>query len=462
MRIQKNYGNTISTPKLWWLITTLSILSYGTAYFHSNKMWDFQTLSFIAGIIFLYCFISRARLESLVFASFATLPVINSYILIGSFSLTLTDIFTVLFIIRYLLGGQIRISGGFAIMAVGLFMASIASLVYSKLGLASLGMLLRFGILLFFICVIVSRKSEKSFFNDVLLGCLTMPLIACCTYSGESLLFIMAYYNLVEFSKVIYSFQYPIWFAMLLPLVLQIKIPDILVKSVIILVTVICTLSYSRSIYIGFIFGTLIFIIFYKAQSNKQLLSLFIIKCSLFIVIGALLFITIIVFDSFNFSTVASTSEYGNNLQSASTESRYLKMGNTLESVLEYPLLGAGFGADNDEAFVAQGKYENPVFNKPLNSEFGPLNVLSEVGVVGSFFLFAMVIISFNCLIRCLSDRGALLPGKIVVLIAYSGFLSTFLNSNAFKVQLIYFFLAIPVIYHKSLKVSADRFKAPI
>ena len=428
----------MSGLRLYGFSAILGMTAYFTAFFHFSRAWGPEPLLFVFALIVASLIVSGISLQSTVFACIATLPTLNSYIPFPSFSLTVTEIFMALFVAVFVMKNTKIIVNQFVVLVGCLFLACAASLIGSPLGLASLGMLLRYGVLLFFVSILASRSADKSLFKPFFLGLLAIPFVACCAYAGEGLLLVMLRANLLGFSRVIYSFQYPIWFSLLLPLAVFVRAPRLVVAAVSLFVVAIITLSFARSIVIGTTAASLLFIVFYRNTNRASRIAS---KALLLVTLGIVLTLVVARLNYFDFITAQENSTG----QSGSNASRYRKMAISLEKIKDHPYLGLGFGAANDGVF-AEREARTEVYWEGMNPEFGPLHVLAEIGAVGAFFLLTVIVVSFRCSVKCLRDRNIPTAYKMAVLITFGGFVSSFLNANSLNLMTIYIFLVMPVI----------------
>jgi len=445
--IKRKKAPPLSGVRFYAFLIILCGLAFMTGHFNRTEMWGVGPLFVVFTLIAIGLLLSGVSLQSTAFASVATLPNLNSYIRFTNFSLTLIEIFMTLFVAIFFLQSRTININKFAVLSGGLFMACLASLIGSPLGLAPMGMLLRYGVLLLFVTILVSRPSDKSLFKPVFYGLLSIPLIACFTYAGEGYLLIMFTANVLELSRVVYSFQYPIWFSLFLPFLVFIRAPRSIVMFASLFVIFIIVLSFARSIIIGTAAAGILYILFYK--DNKPVARI-VSKAFLLIALGIVVFLVAVVLNYFDF--ISSDPESLG--QSGSNASRYAKMAIAFEYFLDHPLLGAGFGAANENAFAEQqGRAE--VFAEGVGSEFGPLHVLTEVGLIGALFLFSMIIISITYSVRCVRDRYIPTAYKLTVLITFAGFVSSFLNSNSLNLIVVYIFLVTPILLFKHWRTSS-------
>jgi hypothetical protein len=445
--IKRKKAPPLSGVRFYGFLIILCGLAFMTGHFNRTETWGVGPLFVVFTLIAIGLLLSGVSLQSTAFASVATLPNLNSYIRFTNFSLTLIEIFMTLFVaISFLQRRKLNINT-FAVLSGGLFMACLASLIGSPLGLAPMGMLLRYGVLLLFVTILVSRPSDKSLFKPVFYGLLSIPLIACFTYAGEGYLWIMFTANLLGFSRVVYSFQYPIWFSLFLPFLVFIRAPRFIVMFASLVVIFIIVLSFARSIIIGAAAAGILYILFYK---DTKPVARIVSKAFLLIALGIVFFSVAVVFNYFDF--ISSDPESFD--QSGSNASRYAKMAIAVEAIKAHPLLGSGFGAANDRTFAEQ-KSREEVFAEGINPEFGPLNVLAEIGLIGGCVLFSIIIISSKYSIKCLRDRTIPMSCKLVVLITFGGFVSSFLNSNSLNLIVVYIFLVTPILLFKHWRSSS-------
>jgi hypothetical protein len=420
---------------LYVSVIILAFIAYLTANSYYYLSWNALKFLLLCLLILSFFFIAGISLKSTVFASLALLPNLNSYIPFPGFSITLTELFMFFSIcIFFVKQGKIRVTK-FVLFSAFLILACILSLVGSPLGFLSVGMLIRLSILLIFTSILVGSSPEKKLFDPVFYGILTIPVIACATYSGEGLLLIMFTANVFGFSRVIYSFQYPIWFSLLIPLLLYVKMPKIVIIFFSVFVGYLIVLSFARSIIVGTFFSSLMFIFFMK---SKNAVKLAFAKTFTILMFAVIIFIVTIALGFFEFTS----SESGSNI------ARYDKMELAINNIIKHPFFGSGFGASNDQAF-AEKLSVSEVFNDVISPEFGPLTVLAEIGIVGGFFLVALIYISFIHSVRCLRDKELAMHYKILIFITFGGFVSSFLNSNSTASIIVYTFLAIPVLIYK-------------
>jgi hypothetical protein len=419
-------------------------LAFITSNFSKSGTWAAGQWFVVFTLIALGLLLSGISLQMMVFASVAMLPTQNSYIPLVNFSLTLTEIFMTLFLAIFALKQKSITKNKFTFLFGGLFLACIASLIGSPLGFSSVGMLLRYGIVLMFVTILISRPLDKSLFQPVFYGLLAIPFMVTSSYAGEDALVHMFTVNILELSRVVYSFQYPIWYSLLLPFLVFIRATRLVVVIVSFFIIFLIVFSFARSIIVGTMAAGILFICFYK---NKKPLNRNIFKALVLGILGIIIFVVGVTLNSFDFITTDSAGAG----QAASTSSRFEKMAIAFEKFKEHPLLGSGFGAAHDERFAEQ-QSRVQVFKERISPEFGPLNVLAEVGLIGGLFLFSIIAISFKYSADCLGDRNIPMYYKLVVLITFGGFVSSFLNSNSLNSMTIYIFLVIPILLLKHLK----------
>ena len=436
----------ISQWKLLFMVAILCTLAYLTAGFYATQAWGVVSFLLVSGLFVLTQMIGGLSLRTTAFAAIAMLPNLNSFVPFPGFSLTWSESFMFLFCLVFAVKEAKLMKNKFAFFASGLFVICLFSLIGSPIGLLSLGLLVRFAVLLLFTLIIVSMTPERSLIKPVFYGILAIPFVACATYWGEGVLSDMFSANILQFSRAVYSFQYPIWFSFLIPFAFFFKMPKPLLIFLILLVGYLIAFSFSRSIIVGTIAAGILFIIFFR--SNKPLTLIFA-KAILIATFAVLIFVVTVALQFFEFS----------NMDNGSNVTRYEKMYVAVENIKRHPFFGSGFGASQDKA-LAEKRSGVEVFSELISPEFGPLTVTAEVGILGFIFLFGLICVSVKHSICCLQDKGLPVHNKLVVLITFGGFISSFLNSNSTASLIIYIFLAIPIVINKKCKWDLQNHNA--
>lgn len=427
--------------RLYLFVASLLLLSYFTAFYYIEHPWSIGSIVLVFGIVVFGFYNAGFTVYSFVFASIALLPNLNSYIPVGgSFFLTWVESFMVVSIF-FFLKKSIIISKIF-LLSVSLLLSCVFSLIGSALGLLTVGALLRFGVLLIFISFLLSQRKDPMLFKSFFSGILLIPFTACATYAGEGVLVDMFSANLIEFSRAIYSFQYPIWFSIIIPFLIYLKAPKLFLWVSILFIALLFVLSFARSIIVGISIAGLFYLFFYK---DKKPMLRMISKITIFVV-----FIIVIYFVTFVLNFLEFTSK-----ESGSNETRYEKMAYAFNQFKLHPFFGVGFGA-HDEKDIAEKKSIVRAFKVLISPEFGPLTALSEIGAVGSFFLFYLIFLFFSYTIKSLKDRQILPVYKIVILISLGAFISSFLNSNSLSSLIVYLFLCVPILVYKNKNECGD------
>jgi hypothetical protein len=289
---------------------------------------------------------------------------------------------------------------------------------------------------------IINNVFDKEGKNFILHSFYTIPLITLAAYHGEDVLFSLFSDNLFSFQRVIYSFQYPIWLALFFPLLIYIRTYKILIVFFLILIFVFILLSFSRSIYIGTGVSILFFVFYLKNINNKfYLLKSFFI--TLFIISS---YILLIVYK--DDTRLSFTS-----LESGSNDARFSKFNVAYNYIYKHPFFGNGFGIQY--AFdIAEVKSTTAKMNDLLSPEFGPLTLLTEVGLFGSAFYYLILAFFYRKSILVLKNLFIPIEHKMLVLIAIMGVTSTFLNSNSYNSIIILAFIPLPVLILNLTKLN--------
>ena len=410
-------------------------VTYLTALFYKNDTWSILSVLLLIGLMtigFIYVHIS---IYSCLFATISFLPNLNSFLPLGSFSMTWVEICMILSIFM-LMRRPLRLTK-FGLFSFGLLLSCIFSLIGSPLGLLSIGLIIRFGMLLLFINLLIMQPADQKLFKSFFLGFLFIPINACLSYAGEGVLIDIFSANFLSLERALYSFQYPIWFSILIPLLIYNNVPRFISFLGYVFIASIILLSFARSVIIGTGSSLIIFLIYYKDRKPfKRLVS----KIVIILLILASLFMVIFVLKFFEFK----------NMDNDSNAARYEKMPIAFNKFKQHALFGAGFGASNDKAFADKRSTEK-VFEELISPEFGPLTVLAEIGIIGFFFLFFMIFFTFLSVIKILKDADVLFLYKFVILITFGGFLSSFLNSNSISAIIVYLFLCIPIFFYNNI-----------
>jgi hypothetical protein len=424
--------NLFSGARFYLFVAALCGLAYAEAQFISRQTWglpQYAVLMFLAVVGFSAIGLS---LRSLTFSAAATIPSVVYFIPVGSRSVTLCEVFMVLFLaVFFLRGGRLAL-GRFGMLLVAVYLSCLLSLLGSPLGLDTVGVLIRFGALLLFVCILVSRRGAESLVQPLVYGLLAIPLVGVAGYSGEGMLYGMFAGNVLQLSRVVYSFQYPIWFALALPLLMLIGAPRPVLWLASLVVVYLIVMSFARSIIIGTGAAGFFYVAFYRdTRPVRRALA----KAGLIVGMIGVLVVATVGLQFFDFTSAANPS----------SQTRYYKLGVALRSFRDHPVLGAGFATSNTKAF-AQRRGAAEILDDFVSPEFGPMTALGEIGLVGSLFLFAAMGISMMRSARCLRDTDIPLAFKFVVLITFGGWLSTFLNSNSLTSIIVYIFMGVPLV----------------
>ncbi len=423
--------------RFYGFVICLLALTFFTANFFKNASWGIGPFVLVIGLMIVSFLFSGFSIYSALFATIAVIPNLNSFLPLGVFSLTLVEIYMSICICFFLMK-PIRINR-VALFIAALFFCSILSLIGSPLGFLAAGLILRFGILLVFIALLIVRQADPVLIKSLFSGFLLIPLIACTTYAGEDVLVGIFSANILAFSRAVYSFQYPIWFSLVIPLLVYLKAPRLIILAASIFVAGLFILSFARSIILGTGMAGILYLFYYN--DRKPVLRI-ITKTIICIGIIGVIFLVTIVLKFFEFSSMDNESNVA----------RFEKMPIAFNKFREHPLFGAGFGASHDNEIAQKTGVE--VFNEQISPEFGPLTALSEIGLIGSFFLFYLIYLSVRCSIKCLKDRDIYIAYKLVILITFGGLISSFLNSNSLASIIVYIFLCFPFVLYKNRKFA--------
>jgi hypothetical protein len=213
-------------PRFYLLILTLLSLTFFTANFYKDNSWGIGPILLVIIIMMVAIFLAGVNVYSAVFLVGALLPNLNSFLPLGPFSLTWIEI-SMVFSILYFIRKPLYLNK-IGLLSIGLYMSCIFSLIGSPLGFLSVGLIFRFGILLVFVNLLILQNKDPLLLKSYFCGLLIIPFTACSSYAGEGFLMDIFLANFLEFSRAIYSFQYPIWFSLIIPLLIYIKAPKVI------------------------------------------------------------------------------------------------------------------------------------------------------------------------------------------------------------------------------------------
>jgi hypothetical protein len=409
----------------------LMILSFSIGYFFKKSNWDIITYIILVSLVIFSLLITNFDKKYLLFNSICLIPCINYFIPFGLINLTLPELFFAIYLTKFLISNKVKINN-VTFFYISFLLCCLISIIGSPIGLSIMGLFLRFSIVFISSLTLINNSFDKESRNFILHSFYTIPLITIAAYQGEDLLSSLFSDNLFSFQRVIYSFQYPIWFALFAPLFIYIKTNKSIIFLYFLLLFIFILLSFSRSIYIGTGVAIIFFVFYYKNYNNK-----FHLLKSIFITIFTISFyILLIVFK--DDTRLSFTS-----LESGSNEARFRKFNIAYNYIYKHPFFGNGFGIQYIFD-IAEEKSTRAKMNDLLSPEFGPLTLLTEVGIFGSLFYYLILAFFYRKSILVL--KNLLIPNeqKLLVLIAIMGITSTFLNSNSYPSIIILTFIPLP------------------
>ena len=443
MEIDFKTRKFLENKKFYIVTLLLCFQQYFVSNIHFNHSWQFYQYALLIFLLSFFLFSVKFSLNALAFASLATLPGLLSFIELPFLSLTLTETYMFLFFIVFFSKGLKIKKNKFNIYLIGLLFACFFSMIGSPMGFLTIGMFIRLSVLIIFLICLISLVKNSNLMEPILFGVFSMPFIALFAYAGQGILKKMFFVNFLLLSRPDYSFQYPIWFAFVIPLMIYLKISKLWIYLYSLFFLFILMLTFARSIILATFITSLLFLIYYR---NKKSGSLFFIKSIVVSVCSFGAFIAVYVLSFFDFTLTGS--------KAGSNEARFEKMSYAWNNFLDFPIFGSGFGS-NQATIFAERSGANSVFENIVSPEFGPLTVLTEIGLVGAFFFFTLSFICFKYTKLCISDKTVDSYFKIITLVSFAGFISSFINGNAINNPIVYVLLIIPFFFYDFKKQNS-------
>jgi hypothetical protein len=418
------------------LFTLLLILSFTNSYLFINKTWTPLSYFILITICLIILLVIKLNVKLLIYISISLLPCLNYFIPLNIFSLTLPEFFIAVTVFIFMLKGNIKINKITLIYFILLFLCML-SLIGSPVSFFILGTFIRFIIVVLFSIILYTLNKNSHIYKYILLGIFSIPFVAISAYTGEGFFLHLININFLSFQRVIYSFQYPIWLSLILPLLFFCKVNRKIIFIYFVFTIYIFILSYARSIYIGFILSAIFFILFHKSKNN-----LIIKKSIIFFTLIA--FISIYFIVSLYISRISFTSD-----ENGSNVTRFEKFNTSYSYILKHPILGNGFGI-NYALDISNQRLSNDLMNDLISPEFGPLTLLAEIGIAGSILFYIILYYFFKYSIKILRNKYIAEFNKILVYIFLIAVISIFLNSNSYTNMVLLIFLAFPYLIYKN------------
>jgi len=272
------YSTFINIILLFFLI----ILSFLNSYLFIDKTWSSISYFLLFSVSSIILLIIKFDIKKLIYISICLLPCLNYFIPLGLFSITLPELFIAMTVLIYFINNNL-ILNKYIILNLVLLIICILSLFGSPVSFFILGTFLRFVFIIFFTIILYSVSSKAIFLKFIINGIFTIPIIAISAYLGEGFFLHLISTNFFSFQRVIYSFQYPIWLSLILPLLIYFKLSKKIITIYFIFCIYMIFLSYARSIYIGFFISLLIFIFFHRSNFSlifkKSITLIFLALC---------------------------------------------------------------------------------------------------------------------------------------------------------------------------------------
>lgn len=419
------------------LFILLLVLSYTNAFLFIEESWSLVTYSILFTLCLSILLLVKLEIKYLIYISISLLPCLNYFIPLGFFSITLPELFIAITVMLYILNHNIRMNKYVLFYLILLFLC-ILSLIGSPVSTLILGTFLRFVFVVFFIIVLYSTSINAINLNYIITGIYTIPFVAISAYIGEGFFLHLILTNFLSFQRVIYSFQYPIWLSLILPLLIFFKLNKKIILFYFGFSVYIILLSYARSIYIGFFIALIFFIFFHKSKFSLIIKKSFTFLC----LVGLIIIYSLISIYLSRFSF--SSEDNGSNV------ARFEKFKTAYIYILKHPILGNGFGI-NYALDISNQRLSNDLMNDLISPEFGPLTLLAEIGILGSILYYILFFYFFKYSIKILSNQNAEEYFKFLIYIFIIAEVSIFLNSNSYTNMVLLTFMPMPYLINKNI-----------
>lgn len=419
-------------------LLALVSLAYLISEFTINNEWNLKSYLAVISLIGVSLAVAGISSKTAAYAAIAFLPTSHILVPAGGFSITLPEIYLIIFLIIKL-ASPIKIRKTLPVVLIGgLYLSCLLSLVGSPYIFSVAGLLLRFTLIIVFFVLCLNDSRPEVLLRALFFALLTTPLTAIAVYIGEGVFFESVVYGILNSYRAVYSSHYPIWFAFLIPISIYFRVNRIFITLAFVLAAFFVVTSYARATVIGFSIVFILFLLFYRNEKNNVGFK----KLLLFPVLLVVLYYTILVMNYLSFTT--DSDSYG----AASSEVRFMLVQDALKMFFNNPILGNGFGAESATT-IADVVSET----KRPSVQVTILQAMVELGIVGTCFYVLLAWQAFLINIRVLKNRFISDEIKFSMLITFAGFITFSLNSTGLAVLLQYAFL----LYIYLLNVIATK-----
>jgi hypothetical protein len=421
----------------------LMLLAYLCGNLSELGLWS-QGYYFIAVFLgALYFIVLGISTKTALFATVALLPGFHYLIPIFGFYLSSPEIFAVVFILLRLKSPIFIRKIPIIMLFCGLYFSCFLSLIGSSYILSSMGLLIRFGLVIGFCILCLSERRSNELSEIFLKGFMITPLSAVAFYWGDGALYDSVILGVINLERAVYSSFYPIWFSFFIPLAIYLKINRVSIVVVILLSILLITTSFSRSLIIGSAIVMILYLLFFRLKGLGNKFLKIILLLGLF-VCG---YIVIIVLNLMTFS--AEDGSFG----AASSEVRYSLVKDAITLFLKKPIFGSGFGA---ESLITNENVISETSRPSVQVSF--IQSLVELGVFGTFFYVGLFYHSFISLVKVINNQAILAEIRVCGLIAFATIVTLSIANTAMIRLDMYIFLIYPILLHKSYTKEFRKF----
>ena len=431
----------------WSSLLTLSGVAGFSVWSTANALptWvQFGLLGLVGLLWFAY---NSFSLPSAVFATVALLPVVEfggeGYLDIAGQSLTPSEVvMTAVVVASISLWSKVGINT-FLAAVICLAYVGAVSLLLSLRPEALYGSVIRLAVLTLFLIVVVGSHGANMK-RALLLGPLAWPFVALAAALVQGHISSLLTLESTESIGLVLRSAYPKYLLLLVPLLLfwRPKRWRLLLAVLLVYLGAMLVQSFSRS----FVFGILVAAVLsiFAVPRGRRLITFAVVSGA----VVSLIAFTPVGSYAFDFSNTAFVQSNEGGPKSASNLVRSSKISHALDTWEASPLLGSGygssvFGGNIDTSMRRLAGVAGPAA-RSWSPEFGPVQVLSEVGLIGAMVLIGMVVTSATSLFQCLLSPRV--PPYIKALLVLSGAVGVAEFVGATILNRIPIWLALPIV----------------
>jgi O-antigen ligase len=409
-----------------------------------------QVVVFVALVSLWFAFVGF-RIRSAVFAAVALVPGTQvegvGYFMLPGMALTLSDLFTVIVILLFLVRPQRLQRTRFTTLLWVLLGVCFLSVTFAANPIAHTGQLIRLGLSISFFAIILGSPDD-TLKRPVFYALLVWPFVVLVNIAGLEYLWQFLTFgegqalNLAKTGEVLLGSHLVVMcLFFLVPLAAYLNAPRFVWCMLLLYLLILSVFSNSRSLVIGLGLGMFLYIFFASSAKKRSLVQI----VAVIALAGGLVF-GVATLGFFNFGADVGSKSVSSFVRIAKIEAAFL-------TYLNNPVLGIGYGA----AAVVDGNHQkdlskdsNPDFlmeliNVKAGAETTPPQILAETGTLGGVVSLLILALGFQRMVQLLRDRALPFSVKLNLLALVIMFFIGFLGGNSYA--MVPFFMAMPFVF---------------